>query len=65
MKLHLNISLAIVKGLEEILKKNRSLRVTLNILLKQNRKWGSRDRRFLGKSILEIIRWAFAIFILI
>jgi 16S rRNA (cytosine967-C5)-methyltransferase len=37
--------------------KKKALRPSLNQLLKQNRKWGSRDRRLVGESVLEIIRW--------
>ena len=54
MKLHYNLALGIIAGLEEILKEKKALRPTLNQLLKQNRKWGSRDRRLIGEGILEI-----------
>ena len=57
MKLYRNIALGIVDGLERILEKQEALRPTLSQILKQNRKWGSRDRRQLGEAILDIIRW--------
>lgn len=57
MKLHYNLALGIIAGLEEILREKKALRPTLNQLLKQNRKWGSRDRRLIGEGILEIVRW--------
>ena len=57
MKLHQNIAFGIVQGLELILKENKALKPTLNKVLKQNRKWGSRDRRFVGEGVLEIVRW--------
>ena len=57
MKLHRNIAFGIVDGLHQILKKNEAIRPCLNKLLKQNRKWGSRDRRQLGEAILDCIRW--------
>ena len=57
MKLHQNLALGIISCLENILKEKKALRFSLNQLLKQNRKWGSRDRRLVGDSILEIIRW--------
>ena len=57
MKLHQNLALGIISCLENILKEKKALRSSLNQLLKQNRKWGSRDRRLVGDSVLEIIRW--------
>ncbi|MGA0896618.1 MAG: RsmB/NOP family class I SAM-dependent RNA methyltransferase [Flavobacteriaceae bacterium] len=57
MKLHKNIAEGILQGIESVLKNEKALRTTLSLLLKQNRKWGSRDRRFLGEGILEIVRW--------
>ena len=57
MKIHRNIALGIVEGLQQILVKNEALLPCLNRLLKQNRKWGSRDRRQLGEAVLDCIRW--------
>ena len=57
MKLHKNIAEGILQGIESVLKNEKALRTTLSQLLKQNRKWGSRDRRFLGEGVLEIVRW--------
>ena len=56
-KIHLNLAIAIVSGLERILIEKQALRPCLNQLLKQNRKWGSRDRRLVGEGLLEIVRW--------
>lgn len=56
-KIHRNLAIGIVSGLEKILKEKQALRPSLKQLLKQNRKWGSRDRRFVGEGVLEIIRW--------
>lgn len=57
MKLHRNLALGIHTGLVRILNENQALRPTLERLLMQNRKWGSRDRKLLGEAILEITRW--------
>jgi len=57
VKLHRNLALGIVEGLQQILHKNEALRPSLTSLLKQNRSWGSRDRRQLGEAILDCIRW--------
>jgi len=57
VKIHRNIALGVVEGLRQILEKKQALRPTLSRLLKQNRRWGSRDRRQLGESVLDCIRW--------
>ena len=57
MKLHYNTALGIVQGLKQILEEKNALRTTLSQLLKKNRKWGSRDRKWVGEGVLEIVRW--------
>ena len=57
MKLHRNIALGIIEGLQTILDHQEALRPTLQKLLKRNRKWGSRDRKQLGEAVLDCIRW--------
>ena len=57
MKLHQNLALGIISCLEMILKDKKALKSSLKKLLKKNRNWGSRDRRFIGEAVLEIIRW--------
>ena len=57
MKLHRNLALGIVEGLQHIFTDKVALRTELSSLLKQNRKWGSRDRRLLGQILLDCIRW--------
>ena len=57
MKLHRNLALGIVEGLQNIFNNKVPLRIELSRLLKLNRKWGSRDRRLLGKILLDCIRW--------
>ena len=57
MKLHRNLALGIVEGLQHIFIDKVALRIELSRLLKQNRKWGSRDRRLLGQILLDCIRW--------
>ena len=57
MKLHRNIALGVVEGLQNIFTNKIPLRVELQRLLKLNRKWGSRDRRLLGEVLLDCIRW--------
>ena len=57
MKLHRNLALGIISCLEMILKDKKALKSSLKQLLKKNRNWGSRDRRFIGEAVFEIIRW--------
>ena len=57
MKLHRNLALGIVEGLQNVFTNKVPLRVELTRLLKLNRKWGSRDRRLLGQILLDCIRW--------
>ena len=57
MKLYRNLADGIVEGVQEILGNRRALRPTLKNILIKNRKWGSNDRKLVGKGIIEIIRW--------
>ena len=57
MKLHRNLALGIVEGLQNIFIAKVPLRIELSRLLKLNRKWGSRDRRLLGQILLDCVRW--------
>ena len=57
MKLYRNLADGIVEGVQEVLGNRRALRPTLKNILIKNRKWGSNDRKLVGKGIIEIIRW--------
>ncbi len=57
MRLHRNIAVGIIDGLENILIDKIALRPALNKLLKKNKKWGARDRKFVFNIIIEIVRW--------
>ena len=57
MKIHRNVAFGIIDGLYQILEKNEAPRPCLNKLLKQNKRWGSRDRRQISEAILDCIRW--------
>ena len=56
MKLHRNIALGIVLGLENTLIDKLSEADVIKKLLKSNNVWGSRDRRTLAKAFYDIIR---------
>ena len=57
MKLYRNLAHGIIEGVQEVLGNRMALRPTLKNILIKNRKWGSNDRRLVGKGIIEIIRW--------
>ena len=57
MKTHRNVAFGIVNGLYQILEKNQAPRPYLNKIFKQNKKWGSRDRKQISEAILDCIRW--------
>ncbi len=56
MKLHRNIALGIISGLEKTLIEKRPAADVLKKLLKINPIWGSRDRRSIAQAFYEIIR---------
>ena len=57
MRLHKNIAVGIIEGLKNILIDKGALKPELNKLLKRNKKWGARDRKFVFNVIIEIVRW--------
>jgi len=57
MKLYRNLCEAVVQVLEEIFIENRYADKAIEKLLKQNPKWGARDRRFIAETTYDIVRW--------
>ncbi|MFZ9981259.1 MAG: RsmB/NOP family class I SAM-dependent RNA methyltransferase [Cyclobacteriaceae bacterium] len=57
MKLYRNLAIAVVDGLGEILNGNRHADKVVEKILKQDPRWGSRDRKFVAETIYDIIRW--------
>jgi len=57
MKLYHNLCEAVVGVLEEIFIENRYADKAIEKLLKQNPKWGARDRRFIAETTYDIVRW--------
>ena len=56
MKLHRNIALDIELGLKNTLVEKKPAADVIKRLLKSNTKWGSRDRKAIGKIFYDIIR---------
>ncbi len=48
---------AIAKALQDIFETGRHADKVIEYYLKNQRKWGSRDRRFFAEAVYEIVRW--------
>ncbi len=57
MKWYRNLIEAIVTALDEIFNQNKQADKTIQSLLKAQKKWGSRDRRFVAQALYDIVRW--------
>jgi 16S rRNA (cytosine967-C5)-methyltransferase len=52
-----NLIQAVIIALKRIFIENEQAGAVVEETLKSNKKWGSRDRRFIAESIYDIIRW--------
>jgi 16S rRNA (cytosine967-C5)-methyltransferase len=57
MRLHRSTSEAVVQALDSIFGGKRYADKVIEKVLKQNPKWGSRDRRFIAETTYDIVRW--------
>ena len=57
MKWFKNTAKAVVEALNDIFNEKRQADKVIQNLLKQNKKWGSRDRKFVAKVLYDIVRW--------
>lgn len=57
MKLYINLARAVVQALELIFSDARYADKVIEKVLKQNPKWGARDRRFIAETTYDIVRW--------
>lgn len=57
MKLHRSTSEAVIESLRLIFEENRYADKVIEKVLKQNPRWGSRDRRFIAETTYDIVRW--------
>jgi len=55
--LHRSTSAAVIEALDEIFNGSRYADKVIERVLKQNPKWGSRDRRFIAETTYNIVRW--------
>ncbi|MEQ8362795.1 MAG: RsmB/NOP family class I SAM-dependent RNA methyltransferase [Cyclobacteriaceae bacterium] len=57
MKLYRNLSEAVITALKTIFEDNKYADKVIEKTLKQNPKWGARDRRFIAETTYDIVRW--------
>jgi 16S rRNA (cytosine967-C5)-methyltransferase len=57
MKLFVNLARAVVSALEMIFEHNKYADKVIEKVLRQNPKWGARDRRFIAETTYDIVRW--------
>ena len=57
MKLHRSTAQAVVDALTDIFSGNRYADKVVERVLKQNPKWGARDRRFIAETTYDVVRW--------
>ncbi len=57
MRLHANLVEGVATTLFEIFQNGRYADKAIQYTLKNNKRWGSRDRNFVAESVYEIVRW--------
>ncbi|PIY09934.1 MAG: RNA methyltransferase [Flexibacter sp. CG_4_10_14_3_um_filter_32_15] len=57
MRLHRNLVLALIESLSQIFNQKKQADKIVAITLKQDKRWGARDRSFVAETIYEIVRW--------
>jgi 16S rRNA (cytosine967-C5)-methyltransferase len=57
MRLHRSTTEAVIQSLEMIFGEKRFADKVIEKVLKQNPKWGARDRRFIAETTYDIVRW--------
>jgi 16S rRNA (cytosine967-C5)-methyltransferase len=57
VKLYRNLCEAVVQVLESIFIENRYADKAIEKMLKQNARWGARDRRFIAETSYDVVRW--------
>jgi 16S rRNA (cytosine967-C5)-methyltransferase len=57
MRLHRTTTEAVIQALEQIFHEGRYADKVIEKVLKQNPKWGGRDRRFIAETTYDIVRW--------
>ncbi|WP_353779488.1 methyltransferase domain-containing protein [Winogradskyella sp. 3972H.M.0a.05] len=57
MRLHRNLCFAVIDGLHQIFNEDMYADKVVQMLLKRDKRWGSRDRGFIAETVYEIVRY--------
>lgn len=57
MKLYINLARAVIQALDLIFGEGKYADKVIEKVLRQNPKWGARDRRFIAETTYDIVRW--------
>lgn len=57
MRLHRSTSEAVIQSLHQIFVEKRYADKVIEKVLRQNARWGARDRRFIAETTYDIVRW--------
>lgn len=57
MRLHRSTTEAVIHALDQIFGEGRYADKVIEKVLKQNSRWGARDRRFIAETTYDIVRW--------
>ena len=57
MRLHRNLVFAVVDSINDIFNENVYADKAVEKALKRDKRWGSRDRKFIAETIYEMVRW--------
>ena len=57
MRLYRNLVAASINALQKIFSQNKLADQVVQSTLRSNKKWGSKDRRFLAATIYNAVRW--------
>ena len=57
MRLHRNLCFAVIDGLHQIFNEDQYADKVVQLLLKRDKRWGSRDRGFIAETVYEIVRY--------
>ncbi|MBU2950088.1 RsmB/NOP family class I SAM-dependent RNA methyltransferase [Tamlana agarivorans] len=57
MRIHRNLSFAVIDGLTLIFNEGKYADKVIQQLLKRDKRWGSRDRGFVAETTYDIVRW--------
>ena len=57
MRLHRNLTYAVIDSIRDVFNEGEYAGKAVEKALKRDKRWGSRDRKFVAETIYEIIRW--------